>query len=250
MKQLIDFFKDKKVNHILDVGTGTGNFLEILTEAFNSAKITGVDPNPESLQEAEKLYPEITFQKMVAEKLEFAENTFDAASISMALHHLPNVKKGLQEMQRVVKPGAWIIVNELFSNNLSPAQEVHRLYHHFGSSIDRVLGVNHNSSFKKEEILQMINESGIAIQFHFEHKKEINLIGDKNELDSRIEKMKNNLEKIKGYPEYEQLKPEIEIFRDKASIHGFQPATKVVVVGKKGLMDKLVGKKLCKSLFS
>ncbi|MBT3385204.1 MAG: methyltransferase domain-containing protein [Prolixibacteraceae bacterium] len=232
MKQLIDFFKDKTVNNVLDVGTGTGNFLEILQETFQAAQITGVDPNPESLQEAEKLFPEISFQKMVAEKLEFTDNSFDAASISMALHHLPDVQKGLQEMRRVVKPGGWIIVNELFSNNLNPAQEVHKLYHHFGSNIDRILGVNHNSSFKKEVILQAVQESGFAIQFHFEHKKEVNLVADKTELESRIEKMKLNLEKIKGYPEYEQLKLQVEIFKEQALIHGFQPATKVVVIGK------------------
>ncbi|NOR74381.1 MAG: methyltransferase domain-containing protein, partial [Draconibacterium sp.] len=226
MKQLVDFFKDKTVNTVLDVGTGTGNFLKVLKEVFVTAQIIGVDPNADSLQEAEKLYPEITFQKMVAEKLEFDDNSFDAASISMALHHLPDVQKGLQEIRRVVKPNGWIIVNELFGDNLNPAQEVHKMYHHFGSSIDRILGVNHNSSFKKEDILYEIQGSGIAVQFHFEHKKEFNLIGNSEELEARVEKMKEKLESVKAYSKYELLKPQIKEFREKAAKYGFQPATK------------------------
>jgi len=233
MKQLTDFFQDKKVKTILDVGTGPGNFIEVLNEVFPDTQITGVDPKTESLGEAKEKYPEVIFKEMGAEKLEFSDFSFDVVSISMALHHLPEVNKGLQEILRVVKPDGWIIINELFSDNLNPAQEVHKLYHHFGSSIDRILGVNHNPSFKKEEIFQMVQNSGIAIQFHFEHKKEVNLVADKYELESRAEKMKLKLEKIKEYPEYKKLKPQVEIFRKNALEFGFQPATKVVIVGQR-----------------
>lgn len=233
MKQLSDFFQDKEVKTILDVGTGPGNFIEVLKEVFPDTQITGVDPNTESLEGAKEKYPQVIFKEMGAEKLEFSDYSFDVVSMSMALHHLPEVNIGLQEILRVVKPGGWIIINELFSDNLNPAQEVHKLYHHFGSSIDRILGVCHNSSFKKEEIFQMVQNSGIAIQFHFEHKKEVNLIADKYELESRVEKMKLKLEKIKEYSEYKKLNPQVEIFRKNALEFGFQPATKVVIIGQR-----------------
>lgn len=232
MKQLTDFFQDKEVNSILDVGTGTGNFIAVLKEVFPEAQITGIDPNTESLENANKIHTEVLFRKMGAEKIDFDNSSFDVVSISMALHHLPEIGKSFSEIQRVVKPGGWIIINELFSDNLNPAQEVHKLYHHFGSNIDRVLGVNHNETFKKDEIFQMVQDSGIVIQFNFEYKKEVNLIAEKNELESRIEKMKLKLEQIKGYPEHKTLKPLINEFGEKAARFGFQPATKVVVVGK------------------
>ena len=233
MKQLTNFFQNKKVKIILDVGTGTGNFIEVLKEVFSDILITGIDPNTESIYEAKEKYSDVVFKEMGAEKLGFSDCSFDVVSISMALHHLPEVNIGLQEILRVVKPGGWIIINELFSDNLNPAQEVHKLYHHFGSNIDRILGTNHNSSFKREEIFQMVQNSGIAIQFHFNHKTEVNLVADKKELDSRVEKMKLNLDKIKEYPEYEMLKPQVEIFRKNALEFGFQPATKVVIVGQR-----------------
>jgi ubiquinone/menaquinone biosynthesis C-methylase UbiE len=231
MEQLKTFFSEREVYSILDVGAGSGDFIAVLKEVFPKAKITGVDPESESLEEAAKKHPDCTFMEMRAEQLEFADNSFDAASISMALHHLPEIQTSLTEMQRIVKPGGWIIVNELFSDNLNHAQEVHKMYHHFRSSIDRLTGINHNETFEKEQILQMIKAAGIKVRFHFENREEKNLIAAPGDLEVRIEKMKQHLEKIKGLPEYEIYKPQIEEFRNRAILHGFQPATRIVVVG-------------------
>ena len=231
MEKLVNYFRDKKVVSILDVGTGEGDFIEVLKDVFPEAHITGVDPNTESLKEAAKKYPDVLFAEMNGENLAFADESFDVASISMALHHLPDIQSALKEMQRVVKPGGWIIVNELFSDNLNPAQEVHKMFHHFRSLIDRLNGTFHQETFQKEQILQMVKMARIQVQLSFENKTETNLIAKEGELDIRIEKMKQHLEKIKGRPEYETLKPEIDKFRERALKHGFQPATRIVVVG-------------------
>ncbi len=232
MKQLKGFFADKKVSTILDTGTGTGDFIEVLKEVFPEAKITGIDPNTESLLEAAKRFPEITFAEMSAEKLEFEDKSFDLASISMALHHLPDIQKALKEMLRVVKPGGWIIVNELFSDNLNPAEEVHKMLHHFRSKIDRLTGVSHNETFKKDEIREIIKASGIDIQFEFENHLEPVSLAETNELENRLEKMKLHLEKLKSRPEYEIFKPQIEEFRQAALKHGFQSPPRIVLIGK------------------
>lgn len=232
MEQLKNYFQNKKIQTALDVGTGTGDFLEVLKHIIPGSGITGVDPNKESLQIAKEKFPEFDFFEMGAEKLDFSDNQFDVVSISMALHHLPDVQKAFTEMLRVIKPEGWIIVNELFSDNLNEAQEVHKLYHHFRSTTDRLLGINHNETFKKNEIVNFIKNAGIDIQLQFEINHERNLITGIKDVEARVEKMKTALEKIKGYPEYELLNPIIEEFRRKATEYGFQPATRVVVVGK------------------
>lgn len=232
MKKLKDFFADRQVSTILDTGTGTGDFIEVLQEVFPKADITGIDPNTESLYEAAKKYPDLLFAEMEAENLNFDDNSFDLASISMALHHLPDIQKALKEMQRVVKPGGWIIVNELFSDHLSPAEEVHKMLHHFRSKIDRLIGISHNETFKKDEIREMTKAAGIEVLFDFENPSEPISLAESNELESRLEKMKLHLEKIKGRPEYEIFKPEIDEFSQAAFKHGFQSPTRIVLVGK------------------
>ena len=231
MEQLKAYFSESEIKSILDIGTGSGDFIEVLQDVFPQAQITGVDPDTESLQEAIKKYPGVSFGEMRAEILEFADNSFDLASISMALHHLPDIQTSLKEMLRVVKPGGWIIVNELFSDNLNPSQEVHKIFHHFRSKIDRLTGIYHQETFEKEQILHLVKSAGIQILLSFENTIQTNLIASPGELDVRIEKMKQHLEKIKGLPEYEIYKPQIEEFRQRALLFGFQPATRIVVVG-------------------
>ncbi|MBN1986573.1 MAG: methyltransferase domain-containing protein [Prolixibacteraceae bacterium] len=233
MEALRNFFYDKKVNKILDVGTGEGKFIPVLKDSFPKAAIWGVDPDESSLEQAKQNFPDISFQSMNAEELVFEDDTFDVVSLSMALHHLNKIKKGLKEIKRVTKPEGWIIINELFSDNLEPAQEVHKLYHHFRSRIDRLTGVNHRETFRKEEILQMVRQAGISVQFFFEHKREVNLVEEVGALDKMVQKMQQKLETIKIQAEYEELQPQIEEFRTKAMEFGFQPATNVVIVGRK-----------------
>ena len=186
MEKFIEYFKHTEVQTILDVGTGIGDFLVVLKKAFSLAKISGVDPNIESIEEAKMLFPEVTFEKMYAEHLSFQNDTFDLVSISMALHHLPEIEKAFAEMLRVLKPGGWIIVSELFSDNLNPAQEVHKMFHHFRSKTDRILGVSHNETFPKDEILEMVKKAGIDIQYNFEFNKGGNLISNSERLKAMM----------------------------------------------------------------
>jgi ubiquinone/menaquinone biosynthesis C-methylase UbiE len=234
MKQLKDFFINIPVSTILDAGTGSGDFIEVLKDVFPLAQITGIDPNTESLMEAARKFPDFLLAEMSAEKLEFDDNTFDLVSISMALHHLPNVQTALKELQRVVKPNGWIIVNELFSDNLNPAQEVHKMYHHIRSKIDRLTGESHNETFKRAEILEMIKQSGIRVMFDFNHDTGAGINLSIEELELRVEKIMQNLEKIKNLPEYDGIKIEIDQFYDRVLKYGFQPATRVVLAGQPG----------------
>lgn len=231
MEQLTHYFFDKRVDTILDVGTGKGAFIPILQNIFRDAEITGVDPDGESLNTAQEAFPGINFRQMTAEKLQFENDSFDLVSISMALHHLRKINRGLLEMKRVIKPGGWIIMNEIICDNLNPAQEVHKLYHHFRSKIDRMTGISHRETFSKDAILQMLKIADVPVQFFFEYNENAELITDKTELASREQKMREALERISDREEYETMRPLIQEFHEKAMKYGFQMATRLVIVG-------------------
>lgn len=229
MKQLNKFFQKKTIKTILDVGTGPGNFIPELLEAMPNVKVTGIDPNLGSLDEARQKYPDFEFKEMVGEKLDFADNNFDTASISMALHHLPDVARTLAEMQRVVRPGGFIIVNELFSDNLNSAQNVHKKMHHFRSKIDRLNGVSHNETFTKQEILDLIETAELGIDLHFENTKEQNK-PTTEEIVERKEKLLTMLDEIKDLPEFKELQQEVSEIEKELDLFGFQMATCVIAV--------------------
>ena len=233
MVPLTNYFKDIATHTILDVGTGSGGFLHIVKKTFPGAKITGIDPDTESLEEARLQHPDVTFIEMRAEKLEFDDNAFDVVTVSMALHHLQKIKKSLKEIKRVVKPEGFVIINEPISDHLNQAQEVHKMYHHFRSRIDRLTGKFHRNTFTKDAIMQLLRQAGLPVQFFFEQRRDINLVEDEINLEFRVEKMKQLLERIDTLPEYGSLQSQIEEFRKKALQFGFQPATNLVVVIKK-----------------
>lgn len=229
MEQLQQFFKDKTVKTLLDVGTGTGSFIAVLKETLNNTQFTGIDPDKASLEEAEKAHPDVLFMNMTGGQLHFPDSTFDAASISMAMHHLPDVQQTFNEMKRVVKPGGWLIVNELFSNNLNPAQEVHKSMHHFRSTIDRLNGVCHNETFTRAEILEQVEKSGLEICTAFNQEKD-RVEPTPEETAERKEKLTEILNQIKDKPEYHAMKKQIPEIKKALQQHGFQMATRLVVI--------------------
>jgi SAM-dependent methyltransferase len=233
MNPLIHYFTDIKVVNILDVGTGTGGFIPVLQKCFHEASITGIDPNQESLQAAKLQFPDTQFLEMDSEKLLFEDNTFDIVNVSMALHHFSKVRKSLKEIKRVVKTGGYIIITEPLSDNLNPAQEVHKIYHHFCSRIDRLTGKFHRKTFTKNAILHMLKMAELPVQFYFEHRKNPLLAENNGEIDIRLEKMKGMLEQIKDRPEYDMMRLQLNEFRKKAMIRGIQPATNLVLVVRK-----------------
>lgn len=231
MKQLINFFSDKRIARVLDVGTGPGHFIKVLQEAFPGATITGVDPDEDSLKKATETYPDAEFRQMSGEGLDFENDRFDVASISMALHHLSDVQQTLLEMKRVVRPGGWIIVNELFSDQQSPAQEVHKRMHHFRSRIDRMNGITHNEAFTRKEIVELIEKAGLFIELKFEFQNPARTPSPE-EIEERKSKLREALRQIKGRPEYNEMATEIPEIETALEKHGFEMATRLVGVAR------------------
>lgn len=231
MEHLIVFFRDKPLAKVLDVGTGTGNLIPVLKMTFPNAKIVGVDPDPDSLAKAAERFPDNEFLKMTGEQLDFGDNTFDVASISMALHHLTDVQQTLGEMKRVVKPGGWLLVIELFSDDQNQAQEVHKQMHHFRSRIDRMKGVVHNESFTRKEIVEHIEKAGLSIEFKFEFRNP-SQPPTAAEIEERKGKLWEAVESIKNSSDYEKMRGEIPAIEKALEKHGFEMATRLVCVAR------------------
>ncbi len=233
MEQLKQFLKDKNVKSILDIGTGSGQFASQLLQIFPKAELTGIDPSTEGFEKAtEKLAGYKTqFFKMNAEQLDFESDSFDLVSLSNALHHLPYLEKSLAEIKRVVATGGYIVINELLADNLSPAQENQKYYHHLKSYTDRLTGNFHHETWTKQGILNIIEENGIKILTHFDHFDGRNFITETENIDFWVNRLQTHIDGLKGHSVYDELLPKVEEFRKRLEKVGMMHATNVVVMG-------------------
>ena len=97
----------------LDLCCGTGDLTFALAQ--RGADATGLDFSPQMLEVAgeRNLKSEISNLKFMegdAQKTPFAENTFDIVTIGYGLRNLTSWESGVDEMFRVAKPGARLIV--------------------------------------------------------------------------------------------------------------------------------------------
>lgn len=105
------------VHSVLDVGCGIGHWGQALSNFLpHDAKITGVDLEQQwvetAVERTEELGDRFTFKKGTAEKIPFPDHSFDMVTCQTLLIHLPNPKKALNEMYRVLKPGGLLVAVE------------------------------------------------------------------------------------------------------------------------------------------
>jgi ubiquinone/menaquinone biosynthesis C-methylase UbiE len=91
---------------VLDVATQEGGFVQILIENLQDyTEIVGVDINERVIETAQGAMgqEDIRFLVMNAEQLDFKDESFDTVSISASLHHLSDIRRALEEMERVLR---------------------------------------------------------------------------------------------------------------------------------------------------
>ncbi|MBQ8865352.1 MAG: bifunctional demethylmenaquinone methyltransferase/2-methoxy-6-polyprenyl-1,4-benzoquinol methylase UbiE [Bacteroidaceae bacterium] len=132
----VDALGKHKPQQILDIATGTGDFALLLAKRIQPQHIVGADISEgmmavgrEKVKE-EGLQNVISFQHEDCMQLSFPDGSFDAVTSSYGVRNFQNLDKGLQEMQRVLRPGGHLLIVELTPPPRFPMKQLFWLYAH------------------------------------------------------------------------------------------------------------------------
>lgn len=87
---------------ILCVGCATGEECRMLKD-MGAKRVVGVDKEYELIQVAKRAYPDLEFDTMPMEALNFPEETFDMVYSSLVMHYAPEWSGPLAEVKKVLK---------------------------------------------------------------------------------------------------------------------------------------------------
>lgn len=104
-------YSDHAGRDVLEIGVGLGT--DHLQFARAGGKMTGIDLTPECVDLTRKRFAqeglETDLHRMDAERLEFADDSFDTVYSFGVLHHTPDMEAAFREVRRVLRPGGRFI---------------------------------------------------------------------------------------------------------------------------------------------
>jgi len=238
VEKLAKFLNEKQGRRILDVGTGAGNFISLIKSVYaNYEEIIGIDYLEIAVSSAQKNFIEddkVSFKVMDALQMDFPDESFDIVCLSNSLHHLVNVHAILQEMERVLKPGGYILIGEMINNDLDARQISHLKLHHFAAKLDRIKGDVHNDTYSDIEIIEILRkESTLDLSDSWRLEYQRSPGNSDEEIEYYINVLDQLVSRVIDPMKKKELQKEADEIKDYIKKNGLDGCTTLIVVMKK-----------------
>lgn len=133
-RKAISMLKESNPKMILDMATGTGDVAIEASKQLNADKIIGMDISVEMLEIGKTKVKKKGLDGIIELKegdslnMPFEDNTFDAITVAFGVRNYENLKKGMEEMNRVLKPDGQLVVLEFSQPTLFPFKQLYLSY--------------------------------------------------------------------------------------------------------------------------
>jgi len=105
-KKMLLINKQISKGNLLDIGCGTGNFLQVAQQ--HGWKTTGIEPNMDARKIANTKNNNQVFD--IKQLEEFENESFEVITLWHVLEHLPNLEKQVQLFNRLLKPNGLLVI--------------------------------------------------------------------------------------------------------------------------------------------
>ncbi|MFN0204138.1 MAG: bifunctional demethylmenaquinone methyltransferase/2-methoxy-6-polyprenyl-1,4-benzoquinol methylase UbiE [Bacteroidia bacterium] len=116
-----------------DIATGTGDFA-IESMRLKPTKIYGIDISPQMLEVGKVKMKKLGYDKVIemtvgdSEKLLLEDNSIDAITIGFGVRNFEDLKQGLSEVLRVLRPGGAVVILEPSFPTMFPLKQLFNLH--------------------------------------------------------------------------------------------------------------------------
>lgn len=145
---------------LLDCGCGTGPMISILYEKDSTKNYTGLDITPKMIEVGKaKNLKGIKWLVGDCENLPFNNNCFDVIICSNSFHHYPNPKDFFKSVERVLRPGGRLILQDY-----TAPKAILWLMNHTEMPLANIIGHGDVAARSLSEIREYCNEAGLKIE--------------------------------------------------------------------------------------
>ncbi len=133
-RRLVRLAAPRAGERLLDLCTGTGAVALVFARHEPQLTILGIDRSPEMLAIGQdklkrlRQPTQITLQEGDALALSFADSTFDIVTIAFGLRNLPDYRRALHEMWRVLRPNGRLLILEFGLPTVPIFSTLYRFY--------------------------------------------------------------------------------------------------------------------------
>jgi len=153
-KKAVKLCNIKDNDKILDLCCGTGKMVELECRSVGgNTEVVGLDFNREMLdvgyKNLNKSLNNYKFSLMQGDAMElpFGDSTFNCITIAFGLRNVPNKRKSISEMYRVLKPGGKVVCLELSKPEMPIFRNVYNLYFNYVLPVIGYLGTQDKAAY-------------------------------------------------------------------------------------------------------
>ena len=133
-KKAISYLKEKPLDHLLDIATGTADMALMAFKQIHPKKITGIDISEGMMQYGRIKIAEKGLENIIqltlgdSTEIPFEDAQFDGAMVAFGVRNFANLEKGLTEINRVLQPGSKLVVLEFSQPSSFWFKPIYTLY--------------------------------------------------------------------------------------------------------------------------